>query len=423
MTCEHVTGNCTKGCKPGWTGVRCQQPCKKGTYGQNCTRTCTTCLKEDCNQETGRCMKGCESGWLPPMCSKPCEPGTYGHNCVHTCGACADSQTCDHVIGTCKFGCSSGWRGEFCKAACPAGTYGLDCQMKCGHCINQTKCDNIDGTCEAGCSPGYEGSHCSKDGFFYVVQKERLEEDMVNTGSIVGGALGFVVIVGLIVLACVVRHWRGGNRKNKRESVTEVNEEALYENANINDAYESIEAVEESTLETSSSETTFYANTYYNMGKQSRGIPVVMLEDYINRLHDTPDGFRDQFEELRNCPTLPHVVDDHSRVVLKELPGDPYSDYINANYIDSVDMDKAYIASQGPNHTTISDFWRMVWQEQVEKIVMLANVVENGKVKCEQYWPDNQPLQYKDLLVTVVSIVDLAKYSIRQMTLKNTKIR
>lgn len=41
--------------------------------------------------------------------------------------------------------------------------------------------------------------------FVSVVQKERLEEDMVNTGGIVGGALGFVVIVGLIVLACVVR--------------------------------------------------------------------------------------------------------------------------------------------------------------------------------------------------------------------------
>ncbi|PSN51469.1 Receptor-type tyrosine-protein phosphatase T [Blattella germanica] len=30
----------------------------------------------------------------------------------------------------------------------------------------------------------------------------------------------------------------------------------------------------------------------------------------------------------------------------------------------------------------------MVWQEHVQVIVMLANTVENGKAKCEQYWPE-----------------------------------
>lgn len=29
---------------------------------------------------------------------------------------------------------------------------------------------------------------------------------------------------------------------------------------------------------------------------------------------------------------------------------------------------------------TVIDMWRMVWQERVGKIIMLTNLVENGKV-------------------------------------------
>ncbi|KAL1473542.1 hypothetical protein MTO96_021911 [Rhipicephalus appendiculatus] len=41
-----------------------------------------------------------------------------------------------------------------------------------------------------------------------------------------------------------------------------------------------------------------------------------------------------------------------------------------------------------PMKTTMTDFWRMVWQEGCCKVVMLTNLEEQGKTKCEQYWPD-----------------------------------
>ncbi|XP_066594942.1 receptor-type tyrosine-protein phosphatase F-like [Prorops nasuta] len=94
------------------------------------------------------------------------------------------------------------------------------------------------------------------------------------------------------------------------------------------------------------------------------------------------------------------IAYDETRVILEKLPNDPYSDYINANYIKGYKKEKAYIATQGPKPNTVIDFWRMVWQEEVRIICMLANLIENGKVKCEQYWPDiGKKKKYGNILV------------------------
>ncbi|CAB3388958.1 Hypothetical predicted protein [Cloeon dipterum] len=95
---------------------------------------------------------------------------------------------------------------------------------------------------------------------------------------------------------------------------------------------------------------------------------------------------------------------DSSRVKLELLPGDINSDYINANYVDGYERPKAYIAGQGPTAETIDDFWRMVWQEKVSLIVMLTNLVEGGKKKCEKYWPDvNQEKRHGLISVRTVN--------------------
>ena len=56
------------------------------------------------------------------------------------------------------------------------------------------------------------------------------------------------------------------------------------------------------------------------------------------------------------------------------------SDYINASYIRDYRGEQSFIASQAPRVCTIDDMWRMIWQEHVNVIVMLTNLMVNLKI-------------------------------------------
>jgi len=70
------------------------------------------------------------------------------------------------------------------------------------------------------------------------------------------------------------------------------------------------------------------------------------------------------------------------------VPGVTGSDYVNANFVDGFKGRKSYIATQGPLEDTVGAFWRMLWEREVDFVVMLTLVSENGRAKSEQYWPD-----------------------------------
>ena len=73
----------------------------------------------------------------------------------------------------------------------------------------------------------------------------------------------------------------------------------------------------------------------------------------------------------------------------------------------------------GPLPHTVTDFWRMVWQEKVETIAMVTNLKEGMKVKCEQYWPEpGQDLQRGPYMVTTMEQQCFPYYTARKILLK-----
>ncbi|XP_076579068.1 protein tyrosine phosphatase receptor type Fa isoform X3 [Chaetodon auriga] len=111
------------------------------------------------------------------------------------------------------------------------------------------------------------------------------------------------------------------------------------------------------------------------------------------------------------------IAYDHSRVILMPVDGVPGSEYINANYIDGYRKQNAYIATQGPLPETLSDFWRMVWEQRTCTIVMMTRLEEKSRVKCDQYWPSRGTETYGMIQVTMLDTVELATYSVRTFAL------
>jgi protein tyrosine phosphatase len=63
--------------------------------------------------------------------------------------------------------------------------------------------------------------------------------------------------------------------------------------------------------------------------------------------------------------------------------------FVNANL---VRLSKAYICAQGPLPHTLSDFWQMILEQNVQVIVMLTGVQEQSKEKCAPYWDESGAL-------------------------------
>jgi protein tyrosine phosphatase len=174
--------------------------------------------------------------------------------------------------------------------------------------------------------------------------------------------------------------------------------------------------------------------------KKKEPISVANFEKHVEELHDNRDhGFSLEYLDLDTECVSDHsataaslecnkvknrygniVPYDHTRVILEELPNVSGSDYINASYINAYGRPMGYIACQGPNSATVEDFWRMIWQENVQTIVVVTNLEERGKSKCVQYWPSlTKNVQYGTIRVKFHEELLLAECCVRTFRLSN----
>ncbi|VBB27377.1 unnamed protein product [Acanthocheilonema viteae] len=115
-----------------------------------------------------------------------------------------------------------------------------------------------------------------------------------------------------------------------------------------------------------------------------------LRQEFVNLKDYTPSCF-----QYNHCATNMSknrykdvVCLDSTRVVLT-LNVPPESDYIHANWVKLWGVNRIFIATQDPLECTISDFWRMIYEEEVRTILMLSKTINSNssKVKCAQYWP------------------------------------
>ncbi|EAS01773.2 tyrosine phosphatase (macronuclear) [Tetrahymena thermophila SB210] len=150
--------------------------------------------------------------------------------------------------------------------------------------------------------------------------------------------------------------------------------------------------------------------------KMTNQFQVLQMITHTNNHHNNRIKANEFLDYNRYTDILPYK---HS--VVKISGSTQVDQYINANYINNPFKDKAYIATQGPIPNTISSFWRMIWEQKTNLIIMLCKEFEQNKVKCDKYWPSQgQILQEGDLQVQFLSQQKNAQQNIieRQFILK-----
>ncbi|XP_052249639.1 receptor-type tyrosine-protein phosphatase alpha-like [Dreissena polymorpha] len=445
--CNTSTGHCMQGCENGFWNLTCES---------KCTNICSIC-----ERISGKCL----------VCSST---GLFGNECSMTCSDKCFNTSC-HMNGTCTHGCISDFFGPFCEKACP---------KNCARKDFDTRCSNETGNCLYGCIGEFTGVDCME-----ALKQDSSEDTVPTAaiGGGVAAAVTVVVVTAVVVFIYLRRRHRQPKHDGVQATPTNVESTfapvyasvvrsghagSVYENTSSvkihnapitvrNPAYcnssmqqhmpiDWSSKADEDTLEIDEWDKIARQNAikfeenggvYYNNDDKMKNLKKTITELIKLVSSNTMDYYEAEFKKLpygllkdykvsqmtvnitKNRYKGIYPYDDH-RI---KVHGD-HTDYINASSIDGYKRRNEYIATLGPMSKQLGDFgafWKMVWQQNVEKIVMLTNLVEEGKDKCEQYWPDFGDSQtYGGIRVSCQSEDEYAEFTRRSFAiLKDRRTR
>ncbi|XP_055884710.1 receptor-type tyrosine-protein phosphatase alpha-like [Biomphalaria glabrata] len=451
-TCERDTGKCNTVCIGYSNPPQCDTACSSGKWGINCRHTCSDRCEGTCNAKTGQCDQGCKGYIDPPLCKTACTSITWGTNCSSNCSEHCYNSTCNSLNGNCIYGCKPGFQKADCTENCPKGQWGQNCSSACNENCYDGRCNNVNGSCVFGCIDGFQLPNCTMKCFRGTYGRncssncsstcENGECDPVNgacglmatddssgTSTAIGIVLALLVVI-LIVIAIIMFRRKKRLQQGNLSALERLSKENLA-SAEIVNAETKIDTIKNE-----------IENQKIPVEEEQPYNEVVEVEDtsikveYFNSFMASKNEnfFLKQFEKIPEVNNVTQHVGlnpenkiknryknicpyDHSRVHLATDPDKKDSDYINASYIRGFKNEIKFIAAQGPQKATLNDFVKMLLEQKVDVVVMLTELVEDTKVKCERYWPESDKMKAGQIKVKLGSTQVFADYTIRNLEL------
>ncbi|KAH9490846.1 hypothetical protein Btru_033540, partial [Bulinus truncatus] len=302
---------------------------------------------------------------------------------------------------------------------CPEGKEGLECNKTC---LNKCpyNCNGEDSECNFVCFGNDDPPACHK-------------ALPTNVGVIVGPVVSVILILCLGALAFVLWRRRSKAKRNserptkmrfKKDQILSTKHTHGVDSANFSDVNSSKMMEEDVSADAGyyntvdSQDDTTISIAYFNMFMSTH-----KKQFFIDQFKAIPSAVdvsteNANSEHNKNKNRYKNICTyDHSRVNLKINIAKNEGDYINASYIKGFGDTVEFIASQGPNKIILNDFVRMLWEQNTERIVMLTNLTEEGKTKCEQYWPDEDKIKFGDIKVKLLTTTTFSDYTIRRLEL------
>ncbi|XP_060580858.1 receptor-type tyrosine-protein phosphatase alpha-like [Ruditapes philippinarum] len=414
-TCEHTSGYCLNGCNQTFWGDTCEQPCPGG------------CKDLKCDRNNGTCTDGCKDGLIGDKCTQ-----TITTEITTSQTRVSSQQTLTEGTQTTVqekkesneliIGASAGG-GVLILILLIVGVFLLKRRQKSPreesgqhetvvtedqnvYAKPMKKTDAVEEIQDYIYAQPNKTHKLKKPSTREISKPKPMYDnfaiDLYDRKTVSDGTYSTITI--------------DGDLENKTEEETDVDEIEL-------------EELDEGTSKLIEKEVNPpSADLYYNTASLLRTrIQISDLLEYTRKKTD----YEDEFEKLPKGLTRPCdealtrynrkknryngvYAYDATRVVLKSKT------YINANYIDGHKKSPEYIASLGPTKDAMNaykDFWEMIWEEKTDKIIMLTNLDESGKMKCEQYWPDQgKTKNYHGYKVVCIAEKIFSEFTLREFS-------
>ena len=259
----------------------------------------------------------------------------------------------------------------------------------------------LDGLSKRACSltPGSDGSAYTVDFRSSINTAAQAQRSKANTAAIVVPIVLLLLIIIAILIYIGYRKYGHRDMDNSFGNIATYHHGPTLADISLNNGSKPEKCNRTSTPKHTS------PTRITKSGGQRSNLKAEFMQLPAGLVHSTSVARQDSNKALnRSMRVIPF---DRNRVQLSDNYAG--SDYINASIV-KVSAGQCYLVTQTPLQGTRAAFWKMVWDYNVERIVMLVSWTK----KNVEYWESHRPVVYGDIHVETRAEKALAFCSSRQ---------